>query len=676
MKKLIILLFPALLWAQDFEFFQQWDGIPLEVDSFEVTMPWMGGFSNTRPAFCDIDDDSDYELILGQYSGKLTYFVNWGTPSTPLHYPEELSWFNIDAGTDSGPTFCDIDADGDQDLFVSNSTGKTLIYYNTGSASEPEFSTPPDTLRKDDGAVIIGTYGDFADVDGDGDFDFITGTHNDSGILFYENTGTAENYLFTENTTNFGNVIASASSKVELCDIDNDGDADLFLGLYFGKVKFYRNIGTIDAPQFFLEDENWLGIDVGEDATPVFCDLDNDGDFDLFLGLEHGALSDPKGALHYWENIGSPENPDFVCVSQMYLTFDVGNRLDHKIIDFDNDGDGDIFFYYYHLGYLENTGTPSEPYFVWRSWNLGGPPSDEATFDLGDLDNDGDVEMIFDWPGDDYEIWDNVGTPAEPQFEYLTTFETAGSWSQYPALVDIDADLDLDFITSVYNFSHSVYELWFYRNDGSPEQFDFTFITDDFCGIYGDSLRDAQFKDLDFDEDFDMLMYNSLSGRIIQFRNDGTIQNPVMTPINGDVLGIAGTSDWRPEFYDLDDDYDLDVTIATQDGGILFFRNITGDTTAVTPRHQFDLPDDLKLYAAPNPANPSTTISFDLPSSQKIVLSAYNTLGQQVALIADGLHLAGHHQYNWSPSITTSGIYFIHLQAGNQNRTTKLVIIK
>ncbi|MBU1652154.1 T9SS type A sorting domain-containing protein, partial [bacterium] len=523
---------------------------------------------------------------------------------------------------------------------------------------------------------IIGTYGDFIDFDSDGDFDFISGTYGDEGVRFFENTGSPEAHQFSLNTSNFGNVTASASSKVEFCDIDHDGDYDLFLGLYYGSVKFYRNTGTAYVPQFTLEDDNWLSIDVGEDASPEFCDLDGDGDFDLFLGREHGSMGDPKGALHYWENVGTAEAPDFLLVTQMYLTLDVGDRLDHKIIDFDNDGDGDLFFYYYHLGYFENSGTAAEPYFVWRSWNLGGPPSDEATFDLGDLDNDGDMDMIFDWPGDDYEIWENVSATTVPEYQYLSTLETAGAWSQYPALVDIDADLDLDLLTSVFSFSFTNYELWFYQNSGTPEQYSFTFITDEFNHIISDSLRDPCFGDVDNDEDFDLMLYNKFSGGINFFRNDGTIQSPSMTPVHGNILGVAGSDDWRPEFYDLDNDHDLDVTIATHDGGILFFRNTTGDTTAIAPQHVSVVPAILSLTAAPNPANPCVNISFDLSFGQNVVLTVYNSLGKQITTLVDDYHLAGHYNYPWQAASLASGIYFINLQTAAQTLTTRIVILK
>ena len=65
----------------------------------------------------------------------------------------------------------------------------------------------------------------------------------------------------------------------------------------------------------------------------------------------------------------------------------------------------------------------------------------------------------------------------------------------------------------------------------------------------------------------------------------------------------------------------------------------------------------------PNPFNPSTSITYDLPSESHIILSVYNTLGQQIALLVQGTKQAGTYTATWNPLNVTSGLYFYKLEA-------------
>ena len=78
----------------------------------------------------------------------------------------------------------------------------------------------------------------------------------------------------------------------------------------------------------------------------------------------------------------------------------------------------------------------------------------------------------------------------------------------------------------------------------------------------------------------------------------------------------------------------------------------------------------------PNPFNPTTLIKFDLPSSEKVVLKIYNTLGQLVETLIDQSLTAGPHEIRWKPENKASGLYFYVLEAGKHKSVKKMILMK
>ena len=78
----------------------------------------------------------------------------------------------------------------------------------------------------------------------------------------------------------------------------------------------------------------------------------------------------------------------------------------------------------------------------------------------------------------------------------------------------------------------------------------------------------------------------------------------------------------------------------------------------------------------PNPFNPSTKISFKIPTSSFVKLSVYNILGKELKIMVNENLNAGKYEADFNASELPSGTYFYRLTAGNFTQTKKMMIIK
>lgn len=78
----------------------------------------------------------------------------------------------------------------------------------------------------------------------------------------------------------------------------------------------------------------------------------------------------------------------------------------------------------------------------------------------------------------------------------------------------------------------------------------------------------------------------------------------------------------------------------------------------------------------PNPFNPSTKISYDLPAAGFVSLKVYDMLGKEVVTLVNGMQEAGAKIAEFNASQLPSGIYFYTLRTQNFNATKKMLMIK
>jgi len=225
-----------------------------------------------RATFGDPDGDGDLDLACGtgdayqhHSAPNLIYFNNEGILETTP------GWISVDSDAAYDAQFVDIDSDGDQDLAVLTSGGPVKIYYNYGDS----IATFPgwQSSENDNGNSF-----DFADLNGDGYLDLGVANNlqmNGSGLfkIYYSDNG----QLPVE--PDWISLTDGYGSEAVFCDIDGDHDFDFITGRWFSMIFIYLNNNGdfniepdwISSPEYNLVVENivFADIDYAEDSLSV-----------------------------------------------------------------------------------------------------------------------------------------------------------------------------------------------------------------------------------------------------------------------------------------------------------------------------------------------------------------------------------------------------------------------
>ncbi len=79
----------------------------------------------------------------------------------------------------------------------------------------------------------------------------------------------------------------------------------------------------------------------------------------------------------------------------------------------------------------------------------------------------------------------------------------------------------------------------------------------------------------------------------------------------------------------------------------------------------------------PNPFNPVTTITYDLPNSGFVTLKVYDMLGREVKTLVNEFKTAGSYLVSFNASDLSSGVYFYSLNVnGKQIAVKRMALVK
>ncbi|MDP6587267.1 MAG: T9SS type A sorting domain-containing protein, partial [Anaerolineales bacterium] len=109
---------------------------------------------------------------------------------------------------------------------------------------------------------------------------------------------------------------------------------------------------------------------------------------------------------------------------------------------------------------------------------------------------------------------------------------------------------------------------------------------------------------------------------------------------------------------------------------------LTIDASSVSIDEVGLIPETFALHANyPNPFNPSTTISYDLPKRSQVTLGIYDLLGKQIKTLVKQSQDAGNKIAVWDGTDdlgrqVSAGVYLYQIQAGQFTQTRKMLLLK
>lgn len=322
--------------------------VPVDVDIFP------GAY------FVDTDGDGQNELLCSPNNpiSSESYFCVWKyddvNPDDTQDFFLSNKAFMVDETIDLSrmayPTFFDYNFDGLTDLLIGNygskwfdnnqSVSSLSLFVNVGTPSAPAFELITNDFLNLSQLGMLDLYPAVGNIRGTNDLLLGTSTPGDANgtLVLIPNTtiSGASEMSFGPPEFFFQNIDVVQNSTPQIVDVDRDGKDDLVIGQRNGLVHYYRQETDGDGEAVFVEVDDdffgWGDLSVVNTAagtatghsSPFLCDLDNDGNWELFVG------SETDGFLHLYNDIeANLEGGAFNLVTEQALGEDykTGKRM-------------------------------------------------------------------------------------------------------------------------------------------------------------------------------------------------------------------------------------------------------------------------------------------------------------------------------------------------------------
>jgi hypothetical protein len=402
--------------------------------------------------------------------------------------PPALTFTNVTSGSnlgtasikDGGLAWGDFNSDGCPDVLVNTFDSGTFLYSQDVSAGACAGTFTDRTLCLAPGLASVTDWRSvvWGDYDNDGFLDFAR--NQTAAIEVYRNGGPGAACMgwaaFTLTHTLSSTPTGFNTEGMGFIDYDADGDLDLVAENGGSGIAMFRNDPTGTLAYFAVPGLPTTSVGNGDYAA--VADFDADGDVDLVARKEDGAT--------VWVNGGGgsfsldPASPEVATG---------GNKGGVAFCDLDNDGDFDLLWTDALNGIAASAGAEAwrnDGVGGWTNFPLTFSPAPSGGENIdgvacGDIDNDGDLDLAFTNGANDY-LLRNDGAFT---FVNVTPASFGANDSEGITFADYDRDGDLDLLMN----QDPANELW--RNEANDKNYLMVRALHDVDGSPGGVTRDA-----------------------------------------------------------------------------------------------------------------------------------------------------------------------------------------
>ena len=487
----------------------------------------------------------------------------------------------------SSPIVADLDNDGVKEIYFG-SDNEALHGYN--SFGEEIDGFPFQSTDRVRSSPAVG------DVDNDGQMEIVFG--NSSGKLYIVNHDGSQQLAYT--------ILGFIEGTPALVDIDGDQDLEIVF-----------TTTTTSGGQLYAIHHNGITMsgfpkELGSMWTgPAVHDIDNDGAYDIVCTT-------------YDKEIYAVDVSGGAIKSGFPVTLEGRLDISPTVVDVDSDGD-------YEIAVGSNDG---ELYVLHHDGTIF------AQYDTGDdirggisvcdLNNDGQLDLLFGGYDDKIHVWDPVANELLPGWPVDLGFNILSE----PLIADLDGDGQVEVLAA-----RKTGKIFGLESDGSM-------MTNFPIAVDGSIESTPAIEDIDNDGDLEIIVGSTSGLEVIDIKSSAELM---------DSWSMYRGTMHRTGVYDA--------------------SVMSAENNQIIPK---------KFYVSqnyPNPFNPSTSFYIDMPEAGNLSVRVFDVNGRVVKELINTYVNSGRVQARWSGKnefdmMSPTGIYFLRVETSTNYHVQKLALVK